>query len=251
MVRLGLIVGTGAADAPGDALTLDTPRGAVEVRYHHDVARNIERFVVSRHARPRRPSHRVNHAANVLALQACRLDAVFALHTVGAIDSTLSPGTLVVPHDLLDLNAPAAHASLFDDEVVHVDFTQPFCPHARAALVAAGARDGGTYAMTRGPRLESAAEIRALAVLGATLVGQTAGPEATLAREAGLHYASLCLVVNAAAGTSPAPLAARDLRSVAASAHDDASAIITKAAALLPHDMTCACAEAATRGRLA
>ena len=90
--------------------------------------------------------------------------------------------------------------------VTHVDFTQPYSRALRARLIAAAAAcseklfDGAVYACTQGPRLETAAEIERIAREGGDVVGMTGMPEAVLAREAGLEYASLAVVINHAAG---------------------------------------------------
>jgi 5'-methylthioinosine phosphorylase len=90
--------------------------------------------------------------------------------------------------------------------VVHVDFTEPYDGKLRARLFAAADKagepvvDGGVYAATQGPRLETAAEIVRLARDGAHLVGMTGMPEASLARELGVPYAAICVVANWAAG---------------------------------------------------
>jgi 5'-methylthioinosine phosphorylase len=90
--------------------------------------------------------------------------------------------------------------------VTHIDFTEPYAAALRARILAAATAcgesvaDGGVYAATQGPRLESAAEITRLERDGADLVGMTGMPEAALAREAGIDYAAIAVVVNHAAG---------------------------------------------------
>ncbi|HXX83012.1 MAG TPA: 5'-methylthioadenosine phosphorylase, partial [Casimicrobiaceae bacterium] len=93
-----------------------------------------------------------------------------------------------------------------DRKVVHVDFTHPYTAALRArcldAARSAGIKlhDGAVYAAVSGPRLETASEINRLERDGATVVGMTGMPEAALARELGLDYASIAVVVNHAAG---------------------------------------------------
>jgi 5'-methylthioinosine phosphorylase len=152
--------------------------------------------------------HRIDYRANVQALADAGVRDVIAIVTVGGIAAGLEPGALVVPHQLLDYTT--GRVSSFCDAagapVLHVDFTHPYTPALRAGLVAAASAIGvslvgdGVYACTQGPRLETAAEIDRLERDGATIVGMTGMPEAVLAREAGLGYATLAVVVNAAAG---------------------------------------------------
>ena len=153
------------------------------------------------------PPHRVNYRANLWALKHRGATSVVAVASVGAI-CRCEPGDLVVPNQLIDYTAGREHTFFdgSDQKVVHVDFTAPYSAEIRARLLAAGKAaqidiaDGGVYAAVSGPRLETAAEIYRLERDGATLVGMTGMPEAVLAREVGLPYAAICVVVNHAAG---------------------------------------------------
>lgn len=153
------------------------------------------------------PPHRVNYRANLWALKNKGATAVVAVASVGGI-CDCSPGDLVLPHQLIDYTS-GREMTYFDGgegAVAHADFTHPYTPELRAkCLVAAKAaglplRDGGIYGAVNGPRLETAAEIDRMERDGATLVGMTGMPEAALARELGLPYAAICVVVNHAAG---------------------------------------------------
>jgi 5'-deoxy-5'-methylthioadenosine phosphorylase len=153
------------------------------------------------------PPHRVNYRANLWALKQRGATAVLAVASVGGI-AGLPPGSLVLPHQLIDYTSGRAQ-SFFDggdQKVVHIDFTHPYSPVLRTACLAAAAQagialaDGGVYGAVNGPRLETAAEIDRMARDGATLVGMTGMPEAALARELELDYAAIAVVVNHAAG---------------------------------------------------
>jgi 5'-methylthioadenosine phosphorylase len=154
------------------------------------------------------PPHRVNYRANLWALKERGVDAILAVASVGAISRGHSPGDLVLPHQLIDYSG--GRESTFydggDRNVVHIDFTHPYSPELRQRCLASARRaglalhDGGVYAAVSGPRLETAAEIDRMERDGATLVGMTGMPETVLAREAGLAYASIAVVVNHAAG---------------------------------------------------
>jgi len=153
------------------------------------------------------PPHRVNYRANLSALQQRGATAVVAVASVGAIAAN-RPGELVLPHSLIDYTS-GRETTYFDGgdrTVVHIDFTHPYTPELRAKCLAAarsagiGLHDGGVYGCVNGPRLETSAEIDRMDRDGATLVGMTGMPEATLARELGLSYVSVCVVVNHAAG---------------------------------------------------
>jgi len=153
------------------------------------------------------PPHRVNYRANLWALRDRGATAILAVASVGGIRDG-APGDLVLPHQLIDYTHDR-ESSFFDGgdrRVVHVDFTHPYTPELRARCLAAaqtaGIRlvDGGVYGAVSGPRLETAAEIDRMGRDGATLVGMTGMPEAALARELGLPYAAIAVVVNHAAG---------------------------------------------------
>lgn len=154
------------------------------------------------------PPHRVNYRANIMALQRAGAKEIVSVASVGSIRCDLSPGTLVVPHQILDYTW-GREITFFeggDSAVRHVDFTHPYDENLRRRLLdaaqAAGDRavDGAVYAATQGPRLESAAEIDRIERDGADVVGMTGMPEAALARELDLPYAALNVVVNHAAG---------------------------------------------------
>src|SRR5262245_14789377 len=154
------------------------------------------------------PPHEVNYRANIWALREEGAEEVVSVASVGGIRADLGPGTLVVPHQIIDYTW-GRRATFFeggDVPVTHVDFTFPYSqPLRRKILGAAHAcgetvLDGAVYAATQGPRLESAAEIDRLERDGAEIVGMTGMPEAVLARELGLAYAAIAVVVNNAAG---------------------------------------------------
>lgn len=152
--------------------------------------------------------HEINYRANLWALQAQGVKRVIALATVGGIRTDLVPGTLIIPDQIIDYTwgRKFTYFEGSDKPVVHVDFTHPYCDKLRQLCLDAAAQtgitvvNGGVYAATQGPRLETAAEINRLARDGADMVGMTAMPEAALARELGLSYAAITLVANAAAG---------------------------------------------------
>jgi 5'-deoxy-5'-methylthioadenosine phosphorylase len=154
------------------------------------------------------PPHEVNYRANIWALHSEGAGRVVSVASVGGIRSDLLPGALAIPHQVLDYTWGRKHTFFEgpDQPVTHVDFTHPYCEELRVSLLKAAAGAGqvvvksGVYAATQGPRLESAAEIDRLERDGADMVGMTGMPEAALAREIGLPYAAVAVVVNHAAG---------------------------------------------------
>jgi 5'-methylthioadenosine phosphorylase len=152
--------------------------------------------------------HEINYRANIWALKELAVQGVFSVATVGGVGDGFGPGTLVVPDQIIDYTH-SRKSTFFEGaeaRVTHIDFTLPYSARLRARLLESARAigepivDGATYACTQGPRLETAAEIERIARDGGDLVGMTGMPEAALAREAGLDYAVLGLVVNHAAG---------------------------------------------------
>jgi 5'-methylthioadenosine phosphorylase len=151
--------------------------------------------------------HDINYRANLWALKESKVTRVVSVAAVGGIRDDLGPGVIVVPHQIIDYTWGRKH-TYFEGEapVTHVDFTEPYSAEVRASILAAAKAsgeaiiDGGVYAATQGPRLETAAEIDRLARDGADLVGMTGMPEAALARELDLPYAAIAVVANFAAG---------------------------------------------------
>ncbi len=154
------------------------------------------------------PPHEVNYRANLWALKDAGADSVVSVASVGGIRNDIWPGAILLPHQVIDYTwgRPSTFFEGPGAPVNHIDFTEPYSRVMRARLLnaaaAAGERvtDGGVYAATQGPRLETAAEIHRLERDGADIVGMTGMPEAALAREIGMEYAALTVVANYAAG---------------------------------------------------
>jgi 5'-methylthioinosine phosphorylase len=157
------------------------------------------------------PPHKVNYRANLKALTDLGVNTVLAINTVGGITEAYGPRVLAIPDQIIDYTWGRISTLCEEQgsEVLHVDFTEPYTNSLRLEVIRACAESGvsvvaaGCYAATQGPRLESKAEINRLRQDGCDLVGMTGMPEAGLARELGLRYASLCVVANWAAGCDP------------------------------------------------
>ena len=152
--------------------------------------------------------HEVNYRANLWALKDAGADSVVSVASVGGIRDDIVPGQLMLPHQVIDYTWGRA-STYFEGAGVpvnHIDFTEPYSRELRQRLLEA-AKDcgepiveGAVYAATQGPRLETAAEITRLEREGADIVGMTGMPEAALARELSLEYATIAVVANYAAG---------------------------------------------------
>lgn len=154
------------------------------------------------------PPHLVNYRANLWALREQGVSEVISVATVGGIRADLVPGTIVLPDQIIDYThgRDATFYDTRDKHYIYSDFTTPYCSQLRKRIlnsaIAAGqpCLDGGVYAATQGPRLDSIAEINRYERDGADMVGMTGMPETTLAMELGLKYATIAVVANYAAG---------------------------------------------------
>lgn len=154
--------------------------------------------------------HRVNYRANLAALMAAGAQRIISVNAVGGI--TLGPQALAVCDQMIDYtHGRFSSFSDFEGEKVdHIDFSDPYTESVRQQLLAAAQKSNlrvhasGCYGCTQGPRLETKAEVARLKRDGCDVIGMTGMPEAALAREAKLDYASLSVVANWAAGCGDA-----------------------------------------------
>jgi len=211
MTRVGLIVGTTQPELGLEIVSrspMKTPFGSPSSPILEASFDGTRVACIARHGEASNiPPHAVNYRANLWALHQYGVRQCVALNAVGTLDAGFPPGELAIPEQLIDYTWGREHTFYDGDigEVVHVDYTDPFDPLLRGRIAAAAdaagcSIRGGVYAVTQGPRLETAAEIDRLERDGCTMVGMTAMPEAGLARELGIEYAICALAVNHAAG---------------------------------------------------
>jgi purine nucleoside phosphorylase len=209
--QVAIITGSGFAAFGGEAggSAVSTRFGLPSSPIRHLDYDSHRVLVLARHGDAHDiPPHAINYRANLAALKLLGADAVIALNTVGVIPARPYPGQLAVPRQLIDYTWGRPH-SVYDGGaggLEHVDFTEPFSAELRRALLAAAesagvvCHDGGVYGVTQGPRLETASEVDRYERDGVDLLGMTAMPEASIARELDLEFACLSLIVNLAAG---------------------------------------------------
>lgn len=214
MPRIGVIAGSGLYEVEGlktvGKETVKTPYGPPSGSYTiTKTADGTEIVFLPRHGSPHEiPPHRVNYRANIFGFKELGAEVILSVSATGGINRDFAPGSLVLLDQIMDFTS--GRESTFNDgpQVVHVDFTNPFCGRVRELILTAASRlnievqPHGTYVCTNGPRLESEAEIRMFSSLGADIVGMTAMPEAVLAREMEICYAGISVVTNPAAGIS-------------------------------------------------
>jgi 5'-methylthioadenosine phosphorylase len=177
------------------------------------------------------------------------VERIVATNAVGAINLDFRPGDLVVPHDLIDFTKLRRLTFYDEAPVTHIDVSQPYCPEVRALLIqtikkhAARVWDQSVLVCTEGPRYETPAEIEMLRRLGCDIVGMTGVPEAVLARELEMCYATLCFVSNMAAGIQRR-LTTSEVIKVAKEKMPIIQQILRETIEHLPHERRCACAHA-------
>ncbi|MDX1914126.1 MAG: S-methyl-5'-thioinosine phosphorylase [Methylophilus sp.] len=210
---LGIIGGTGLTELPNlnvhRRLIERTPYGEPSQPLVFGDVNGVEVVFLARHGGGHTiPPHAVNYRANIWALQSVGVCELLAVATVGCIPSSIQPGDIVLPHQIMDYTH--GRKNTYHDgielPVKHIDFTEPYSASLRSKCMQAAKKINqpllheGIYACVQGPRLETAAEINKLERDGATIVGMTGMPEAVLARELGVQYAAICPVANHAAG---------------------------------------------------
>ena len=213
-----IIVGSGCPDhlfEPDSGRDVDTAYGAPSGPIQTLTLGGQSVPAIARHGAGHSiPPHLINYRANIAALASVGISRIIGLNTVGGITTLREPGQIGVPDQIIDYTWGREHTFFTggDAGVQHIEFTEPFSAALRQELNAAAKEagvdcyDGGVYATTQGPRLESAAEVDKLERDGADYLGMTGMPEASLAAELCLEYACLVLVVNKAAGRGDAPI---------------------------------------------
>jgi len=213
MSKIAVIGGTGLASINGFEVTsreiIQTPYGEPSGPLVKGLLSGREVYFLPRHGAGHTiPPHKINYRANIWALKEAGIENVIAVNAVGGISDELQPGMLCVPDQIIDYTWSRINTFFEEslENVVHIDFSYPFCESLRKNIIEAASKcgidivDKGTYAATQGPRLESVAEVKRLENDGCHLVGMTCMPEAALAREKELCYSSISVVANLAAG---------------------------------------------------
>jgi len=215
MTMLAIIGGTGLTTLDGlnitEKKTVTTPFGDPSSELLFGEFQGKPVIFLPRHGQQHAiPPHKINYRANIWALHNQGVDKIVAVAAVGGIRQDMAPGVLAVPDQIIDYTYGREHSFFSDDfsSDKHIDFTFPYDEVLRQQIIEAAKVQGvsivndGTYGAVQGPRLETAAEIKRMAQDGCSLVGMTGMPEASLARELDMAYATIALSANWAAGLS-------------------------------------------------
>lgn len=215
MSKIAIIGGTGLNQINGLKTTttqqLETPFGNPSAAYVHGNINGKEIIFLARHGTPHSIApHKINYRANIWGLKELGVSEIIAVAAVGGITPAMGPAHIAIPDQIIDYSYGREHTFYADnlDTVTHIDFTVPYNKQLRTRLIQA-AREAnleisttGTYGCAQGPRLETAAEIIRMERDGCDLVGMTGMPEAALAKELNIDYATIAVVANWAAGKS-------------------------------------------------
>jgi len=204
---IGVIGGSGFYEMPGliDArpIELTTPYGAPSSAVTIGSIEGRRVAFIARHGKGHRIlPEELPSRANIYALKSLGVRQVIAVSAVGSLRVNIEPLHAVVPDQIIDRTTGRPGTFFGDGAVAHVGFADPFCPALSSILAdqceASDVRThrGGTLVVVNGPAFSTRAESKMYRQWGADIIGMTATPEARLAREAELHYASLCFATD-------------------------------------------------------
>jgi len=204
---IGIIGGTGLYALPGlveqDWRYIDSPFGEPSDALLFGRLGDHRIAFLPRHGRGHRiPPHEIPFRANIDALKRAGATSLLSLSAVGSLRAELAPGAFVLVDQFIDRTLRGPKTFFGTGCVAHVSMAHPTCARMRGELAAAGAAlglsvvSGGTYVAMEGPQFSSSAESEMHRMLGAAVVGMTNMPEAKLAREAELCYATVAMVTD-------------------------------------------------------
>jgi 5'-methylthioadenosine phosphorylase len=240
-----------------------TPR--IEIGY---IGNRVVAFL-PRHAKPGSlkvshavPPSEINYRANIYGLKKLGVERIFTTQAAGSINPNIKPGEFVIVDQVIDATKRRI-STFFNGKtrikilknkppisgVVHIDFTNPYCPELRELLKKVCKEENifyhpkGTYICTEGPRFESPAEIAAYRMWGADVVGMTGYPEVALARELGICYSSIVMSTNYAAGTGPVKITHEEVKEIFDKNIDNVKRLLSRAVQDIPVERKCGCAK--------
>jgi 5'-methylthioadenosine phosphorylase len=188
--------------------------------------------------------HKINYRANIYALKEIGVNQIIATNAVGSLKLEIPPGSLVVVDDFLDFTSKR-EKTFYDNEVVHIDVTNPYCNRLRDTIINNGDVIGkGVYVCSEGPRFETPAEIKMFRQIGGDVVGMTGLPEAVLAREKEICYSSICTVSNFGASISQYKLTMDEVFKIMKTKKTELIELIYKTIKSLPEKYDCDCLHA-------
>ncbi|MDA8231795.1 MAG: S-methyl-5'-thioadenosine phosphorylase [Magnetospirillum sp.] len=204
---LGIIGGSGVYDVDGltgkEWRTVETPFGAPSDQLLFGELDGQKLVFLPRHGRGHRlPPSELNFRANIDAMKRAGVTEIVSVSAVGSLKEELSPGTFVIVDQFIDRTFARVKSFFEAGLVAHVSMAHPVCPRlgdiieAAAGEVGIRAERGGTYLVMEGPQFSTQAESRLYRQWGCDVIGMTNMPEAKLAREAEMCYATVAMVTD-------------------------------------------------------
>jgi 5'-methylthioadenosine phosphorylase len=210
---IGVFGGSGFYEFLDDVekVHIDTPFGAPSAAIRIGAIQGKQVAFMPRHGDKHEfPPHRVNFRANVWAMREAGVRRILGPCACGSLQPGLNPGTFVIPDQFVDRTSGRAD-TFYDDRTVHASAADPYCTELRRVLrdsaeaLGIDVHDGGTVVVIQGPRFSTRAESRWFTSMGWTVVNMTQYPEAWLARELELCYATVALVTDYDVGLEGMP----------------------------------------------
>ena len=254
--KIGVIGGTGLYQIEGltniEEVNIDTPFGKPSDSIIIGRLGGVGIAFLPRHGRGHHISPtEVPYQANIYALKALGVEHIIAVNSVGSFKKELKPGDLVIPDQLIDRTKQRVSTFFGEGIVAHIPFAEPFCPDLSRILFEAAKEIGatvhpkGTYVAMEGPAFSTRAESKLYRSWGADIIGMTMLPEAKLAREAEICYASIACISDYDSWQEEVEAVRVDI--VLDIMHryiDSVKKIIKRAVARMPQKRDCQCATA-------
>jgi len=205
--KIGVIGGTGLYDIEGmtgvEVVNIDTPFGKPSDSITIGKLDGVGIAFLPRHGKGHRiyPTG-VPSRANIYALKSLGVEFIISSNSCGSFQEDIRPGHLLVPDQIIDRTQKRTNTFFDDGIVAHVQFADPFCPVLSRIIYEAAqetgsiVHQGGTFIAMEGPAFSTRAESRLYRAWGADVIGMTVLPEARLAREAEICYASIACVTD-------------------------------------------------------
>jgi 5'-methylthioadenosine phosphorylase len=254
--RLAVIGGTGLYNIEGltdiKEVNLETPFGKPSDTIVVGKLGGLGIAFLPRHGRGHRISPtEVPSRANIYALKSLGVEFIISSNSCGSFKEELKPGHLLVPDQIIDRTRQRQSTFFGDGIVAHIQFADPFCPvlskivYESAREAGANVHNGGTFVAMEGPAFSTRAESRLYKAWGADVLGMTVLPEAKLAREAEICYASIaCITDYDSWHESNEAVSVEAILTTMRNNIDFAKKTIRLAAGRLPQTRQCACASA-------
>jgi 5'-methylthioadenosine phosphorylase len=246
---IGIIGGSGVYHffETEEEKTVKTKHGEVKIKKTSYKGKEIA--FITRHGEKHTVApHKINYRANILAFKKIGVERILATTAVGSMNPEFKPKELVLLKQFIDFTKNREY-TLYDDKVVHVDLSEPYCPELREIVKKTAKKERitmheGVYVCTEGPRFETPAEIAMFRKMGGDVVSMTNVPEVIFAREAEICYCTISMVTNMAAGITKKKLTHTEVKEIMNENIEKVKRLILKSIEEIPEERRCQCKNA-------